>query len=61
MYETKKVGKKKKKNKVLNFVKLDYYKEVLDYHNIEYYIAFLITQILGQQCHASDSLKNSSL
>ena len=61
MYETKKVGKKKKKNKVLDFVKLDYYKEVLDFHNIEYYIAFLITQILDQQYHASDSPKNSSL
>ena len=36
----KKQGKKKKK--VLDFVKLEYYKEVLDFHNIEYHIAFLI-------------------
>ena len=33
-----------------------YYKEVLDFSNIEYHIIFLITQILGQQCHAGDSL-----
>ena len=55
-----KVGKKKK-NKILDFVKLEYYKKVLDFHNIEYHIAFLITQIPGQQCHASDSPRNSSL
>ena len=45
-----KVKKKKKKTKVLDFVKLDfvkleYYKEVLDFRNIEYCITFLITQI----------------
>ena len=33
-----------------------YYKEVLDFSNIEYHIIFLITQILGQQCHVDDSL-----
>ena len=33
-----------------------YYKEVLDFSNIEYHIIFLITQISGQQCHADDSL-----
>ena len=55
-----KVGKKRK-NKILDFVKLKYYKEALDFHNIEYHIAFLITQIPGQQCHASDSPRNSSL
>ena len=56
-----KVGKKKK-NKILDLVKLEYYKKVLDFHNIEYHhIAFLITQIPGQQCHDSDSPRNSSL
>ena len=56
-----KVGKKKeKKNKVLDFVKLEYYKEVLDFRNIEYHIVFIIPQIRGQQCHASDSPKNLS-
>ena len=45
-----KVGKKeKKKNKVLDFVKL------------EYHIAFLITQIIGQQCHSGVSPRNLSL
>ena len=38
-------------------MKLEYYKEVLNFSNIEYYIIFLTTQILGQQCHASDSLE----
>ena len=33
-----------------------YYKEVLDFSNIEYHIIFLTTQILGQQCHTGDSL-----
>ena len=37
-------------------MKLEYYKEVLDFSNIEYQIFFLITQILGQQCHAGDLL-----
>ena len=32
-------------------MKLEYYKEVLDFSNIEYHIIFLIAQILGQQCH----------
>ena len=45
IFRKQKVGKKENKNKVLNFVKLEYYKEVLDFHNIEYHIAFLITQI----------------
>ena len=31
----KKQGKKKKKNMVLDFVKLEYYKEVLNFYNIE--------------------------
>ena len=48
--------KKKKKKRVLDCMKLKYYKEVLDFSNIEYHIIFLITQILDQQCHASDSL-----
>ena len=29
-------------------MKLKYYKEVLNFINIEYHIIFLITQILGQ-------------
>ena len=44
---------KKKKNKVLDFVKLEYYKEVFDFYNIEYHITFLIAQISGQQCHVT--------
>ena len=52
---------KKKKNKVLDFGKLEYYKEVLDFRNIEYYITFFITQIPGQQCHAGYLPRNSSL
>ena len=54
------VEKRKKKNKVLNFVKLEYYKEVLDFRNIECHIVFLIPQISGQQCYTSDSPRNSS-
>ena len=49
-----KVEKKKKKNKVLDFVKLEYYKEVLDFPDIKYHITFLITQIpghLGSRVH----------
>ena len=45
---------KKKKNKLLDFVKLVYYKKVLDFRNIEYRFVFIIPQILGQQCHADD-------
>ena len=45
--------KKEKKNKVLDFVKLEYCKEVLDFRNIEYHV-FLIPQIPGQQCHSGD-------
>ena len=45
-----------RKRKVLDFMKLEYYKEVLHYSNIEYDIIFLITQIPGQQCHVGDSL-----
>ena len=49
--------KKKKKNKVLDCTKLEYYKEIHNFTNIEYHIIFfLITQVPGQQCHASDSL-----
>ena len=52
--------KKKKKNKVLDFVKLEYYKEVLDFHNIEYHITFLITKFSSKQCHTGDLPRNSS-
>ena len=38
----------KKENKVLDFAKLKYYKEVLDFYNIEYQITFLIAQISVQ-------------
>ena len=47
IFTKQKVGKKKKKNKVLDFVKLEYYKEVLDFRNIKYRITFLIAQISG--------------
>ena len=40
--------KKKKKIKVLNCLRLEYYKELLDFNNIEYHIIFFITQIPGQ-------------
>ena len=40
--------KEKKKKKVFDCMKLEYYKEVLDFSNIEYYIIFLITQISGR-------------
>ena len=59
LYETKK-KKKEKKEKQGDFSKIEYYKKVLDFRNIEYHITFLITQIPDQQCHASNSLKNSS-
>ena len=54
--------KKKNKNKVLDFVKLEYYKEVLNFRNIKYHIVFffLIHQIPGQQCYTCNSPKNSS-
>ena len=55
-----KVEKKKKKTNVLDFVKLEYYKEVLDFRNIEYCITFLITQIPVQQYYVGDSLRNSN-
>ena len=48
-------SRKKKKNKILNFAKLKYYKYQLPYYFFNY------TQILGQPCHASDSSKNSIL
>ena len=48
--------KKKKKNKVLDCMKLEYYKEILDFSNIEYHIIFLITKISDQQCHAGNLL-----
>ena len=38
-------------------MKLEYYKEVLNFSNIEYHIIFLITQISGQQCYTDYSLK----
>ena len=41
-------------------MKLEYYKEVLNFHINEYHITFLIIQIPGQQCHAGDSPRNSS-
>ena len=44
----KKKKKEKKKKKVFDCMKLEYYKEVLDFSNIEYYIIFLITQISGR-------------
>ena len=47
---------KKRKNKVLDCMKLEYYKEVLNFSNIKYHIIFLTIQILGQQCYADDSL-----
>ena len=47
---------KKKKKKVLNCMKLEYYKKVLDFSNIKYHIIFLIIQIPSQQCHTGDSL-----
>ena len=53
LYETKiqKKKEKKKKHKVLDFSKIkyfEYYKEVLDFRNIEYHITFLTTQIPSQ-------------
>ena len=57
MKSRKREEKKKKKKKVLDYMKFEYYKEVLDFNNIEYHIIFLITQILSHQCHADDSLK----
>ena len=52
--------KEEKKNKVLKFLKIEYYKKVLDFRNIENHITFLITQIPCQLCHVGDSLRNSS-
>ena len=49
--------KKEKKSKVPNCMKLKYYKEVLNFSNIEYHIIFLIIQIPGQQYHTGDLLK----
>ena len=40
--------KQKVEKKILDFVKLEYYKEVLDFHNIKYHIVFLIPQVPGQ-------------
>ena len=64
LYETKirkrKKKKEEKKNKVLKFLKIEYYKKVLDFRNIEYHITFLITQIPCPLCHAGDSPRNSS-
>ena len=49
-------GKKEKKKKGLDYTKLKYYKEILDFSNIEYHIIFLIIQISSQQCHVGNSL-----
>ena len=49
-------SRKRGKKRVLDYMKLEYYKEVLDFINIEYHIIFLITKISGQQCHAGNSL-----
>ena len=46
----------KEKKNVLDCMKLEFYKEVLNFSNIEYHIIFLITQIPGQQYHVGDSL-----
>ena len=49
-YETKSVKKKKKKKKQrTRLSKVEYYKKLIDFSNIEFHIIFLITQILGQQ------------
>ena len=40
----KKLGKKKK-NKVLDSMKLKYYKNVLDFHNIEYHITHIMSAV----------------
>ena len=48
---------RKKNGRVLNCMKLEYYKEVLNFGNIKYHIIFLIIQISGQQCHVGDSLR----
>ena len=37
-------------------MKLEYYKQVLNFNNIEYHIIFLVTQIPGQQNHVGNSL-----
>ena len=37
-------------------MKLEYYKEVLNFSNIKYQIIFSIIQISGQQCHTGNSL-----
>ena len=58
-YETKN-RKKKTKKMVLDFSKIEYYKDILDFYNIEYHITFLITQLPGQQCHASNTPWNLS-
>ena len=39
--------RKRGKTRVLDYMKLEYYKEVLDFSNIEYHIIFLIKQIPG--------------
>ena len=49
LHETKSRKKIKRKKPIyLTFLKLEYYKEILDFHNIDYHISFLITQISGQ-------------
>ena len=48
---------RKKNGGVLNCMKLEYHKEILNFSNIEYHIIFLIIQIPGQQYHTGDLLK----
>ena len=48
---------RKKNGGVFNCMKLEYYKEILNFSNIEYHIIFLIIQIPGQQYHTGDLLK----
>ena len=52
-----KKGKKKKRKIRYSTVWNSSTIKKLDFRNIEYHIIFLITQILGQQCHTSDSLE----
>ena len=51
---------KKRKNKVLDCMKLEYYKEVLNFSNIKYHIIFLTIQIPGQQMPRWRLTRNSS-
>ena len=55
--KSRKMKKEKEKRRLLNCIKLKYYKEVLDFNIIEYHIIFLITQLPDQRCHTGDSLR----